>query len=121
MNNSINNKDKLLEKYNENKKITPEVLKILINENYNDLYISSSLIKLLIKKNKMVLLKNIFDNLKIYDNDFIKWLLLLYKNKSSISTEKLNQEISEDKYKIIIDYEKGYDIFYKLRHKNWKT
>ena len=63
------------------KKLTPRVLEILINKNHNDLYISSSLIKLLIEKNEMVLLKIIFDNLKIYDNDFIKWLLFLYKNK----------------------------------------
>jgi len=60
------------------KKLTPRVLEILINKNHNDLYISSSLIKLLIEKNEMVLLKIIF---KIYDNDFIKWLLFLYKNK----------------------------------------
>jgi len=45
------------------------------------IYIFSSLIKMLIEKNEMELLKIIFDNLKFYDNDLIKWLLILYKNK----------------------------------------
>jgi len=45
------------------------------------IYIFSSLIKMLIEKNEMELLKIISDNLKFYDNDLIKWLLILYKNK----------------------------------------
>ncbi|KAG4099166.1 hypothetical protein H8356DRAFT_360223 [Neocallimastix lanati (nom. inval.)] len=94
MNNSKNKKDILLETYNENK-LTPEILENLINDNHHDLYISSSLMELLIKENEMVLLKIIFDNLKLYDNDFIKWLLLLYKNKAFISPNNLNQEISK--------------------------
>jgi len=71
MTNSINKKDELLEKYNEGF-LTSEYLKNYINCHHHDLYISSSLIKLLIKENKMELLKIIFDNLKFYDNDIIK-------------------------------------------------
>ena len=71
MTNSINKKDELLEKYNEGF-LTSEYLKNYINCHHYDLYISSSLIKLLIKENKMELLKIIFDNLKFYDNDIIK-------------------------------------------------
>ena len=110
MNNSINRKDILLEIYNK-KKLTSEVLESLINNNHNDLYISSSLIKLLIKENEMEILKIVFDNLKFYDNGFIKWLLFLYKNKAFTSTKNINQEISKDKYKIMIEYEKV-DNFY---------
>jgi hypothetical protein len=44
------------------------------------------------------------------------------KIKSSISTEKLNQEISEDKYKIIINYVKKHILFnrdtYKIENMN---
>ena len=71
MKNSIRKKDKILEIYNK-RNLTPERLKRLINDNHNDLYISSSLIKLLIKENEMELLKIIFDNSKFYDNEFIK-------------------------------------------------
>ena len=116
MNNSINKKDILLEIYNENE-LKPEKLKSLINDNHYDLYISSSLIKLLIKENEMELLKIIFDNLNLYDNEFIKWLLLLYKNTTFISTKNLNHEISKDKYKIIIDYEKKNNFYYRLRYR----
>ncbi|KAG4099164.1 hypothetical protein H8356DRAFT_1329964 [Neocallimastix lanati (nom. inval.)] len=77
------------ETYNKSK-LTPEILENLINDNHHDLYISSSLIKLLLKVNEMELLKIIFDNSKIYNNDFIKWLLLLYMNKAFISIKELN-------------------------------
>jgi len=50
MNNSINKIDILLEIYNEIQ-LNPEKLKSLINDNHYDLYISSPLIILLIKKN----------------------------------------------------------------------
>jgi len=107
MTNSINKKDVLLEIYNK-RKLTSGILKSLIHNNHHDLYISSSLIKLLIEEEKKELLKIIFDNLKIYDNDFIKWLLFLYKYRIFISTKNLNQEISKNKYKIIKNYENGY-------------
>jgi len=54
MNNSINKKDILLEKYRENK-FASERLKSLMNDNHHDLYTSSSLIKLLIKEKKIVI------------------------------------------------------------------
>ena len=57
----------------------------------------------------MELLKIIFDNSKFYDDDFIKHLIYQYKYKTLISTKELNQEISKDKYKIIIDYEKWHN------------
>ncbi|KAG4092683.1 ankyrin repeat-containing domain protein [Neocallimastix lanati (nom. inval.)] len=119
MNNNINNIDILLKTYNE-KKLTPKILENLINNNHHDLYISSSLIKLLIKENEIELLNIIFDNLKFYDNDFIKWLLLLYKNKNYISPNNLNQKISKKEYKIIIDHKKENMnknlIYYLIEH-----
>jgi len=116
MKNSIREKDKIFEIYNE-KKLTPERLKSLINDNHNDLYISSSLIKLLIKENEAELLKIIFDNSKFYDNDFIKHLIYLYKYKTLISTKELNQEISKDKYKILIYYKSSVNFFNSFRHR----
>jgi len=51
-------------------------------------------------------LKNIFDISKFYNNEFIKWLLHLYKNKTFISLKDLNKVISKDEYKIILIIEK---------------
>jgi len=65
----------------------------------------------------MELLKIIFDNSKFYDNDFIKHLIYLYKYKTLISTKELNQEISKDKYKILIDYKSSVIFFNSLRHR----
>ena len=109
----IREKDKILEEYNE-KKLTPERLKSLINDNH---HVSSSLIKSLIKENEMELLKIIFDNSKFYDDDFIKQLIYQYKYKTLISTKELNQEISKDKYKIIIDYEDNFNFYFSFRHR----
>ena len=49
-------------------------------------------------------LKNFFNNSKFYDNEFIKWILLLYKNKTFISIADLDKEISKDEYKIVLIY-----------------
>ncbi|KAG4086940.1 hypothetical protein H8356DRAFT_1336546 [Neocallimastix lanati (nom. inval.)] len=51
-------------------------------------------------------LKNIFNNSKFYDNEFIK-CLLLYKNKTPI--KNLNYEISKDKYKIVLDFQRRFN------------
>ena len=84
-------------------------LKTIKNNQENDKYISSSEIKEIISNTKdtnMKKLKNIFNISKFYDNEFIKWILLLYKNKSFISIMDLNKEIFKYKYKIILDYKK---------------
>jgi len=44
----------------------------------------------------------VFGHLKFYDNDFILHLLFYYKYKTAISTMDLNQQISNEKYKISI-------------------
>ncbi|KAG4092692.1 ankyrin repeat-containing domain protein [Neocallimastix lanati (nom. inval.)] len=112
MNHNTNKKDIILEIYNENG-LTPRKLKSLINDRSQDSYISSSLLKILIKNNKIELLKIIFDKLKFYDNEFIKWLLFLYKNKTFISTMDLKQEISKDRYKIGINHGREDDLYHK--------
>jgi len=43
---------------------------------------------------------------------FIKWIHLLYENKTFTSIMDLNKVISKDEYKIIISYEK--DLFFLL-------
>jgi len=88
-------------------------LKTITNNQENDKYISSSEIKEIISNTKdtnMKKLKNIFNISKFYDNKVIKWILLLYKNKSFISIMDLNEEISKDEYKIILDLKRWYDF-----------
>ncbi|KAG4086941.1 ankyrin [Neocallimastix lanati (nom. inval.)] len=75
------------------------------------MYITSSEIKELIKNSNFEELKNIFNVSKFYNDEFIKCLLILYKNKTPI--KNLNYEISKDKYKILLDIKKGY--FFSLR------
>jgi len=61
--------------------LTPNRLDFIMKNCSDILYISSSLLKILIKKNEIQLLRIIFDNSKFYDNDFIKHLLYQYKYK----------------------------------------
>ena len=92
--NNTNKRDIVLEAYNKNRlKINNS--EVIIELNINDLYISSSLIKKLINDNKFEVLDIIFNNLKFYDNEFIKWLFYQYKSKISISPKK-----SKSKYLI---------------------
>jgi len=92
--NNTNKRDIVLEAYNKNRlKINKS--EVIIKLNINDLYISSSLIKKLINDNKFEVLDIIFNNLKFYDNEFIKWLFYQYKSKISISPKK-----SKSKYLI---------------------
>ncbi|KAG4103237.1 ankyrin repeat-containing domain protein [Neocallimastix lanati (nom. inval.)] len=86
-------------------------LKTVTNNQENDLYITSSEIKKLIKNSNLEELKNIFDNSKFYDNEFIKCLLFLYKNKTLV--KNLNYEISKDKCRIILNYDKENNIYNK--------
>ena len=76
------------------------------NNQKNDKFISSSEIKKLIKNSNIVELKHIFDISKFFDNEFIKWLLFLHKNKTFISIMDLNKIISKDEFKIKLNYEK---------------
>ncbi|KAG4082317.1 hypothetical protein H8356DRAFT_970012, partial [Neocallimastix lanati (nom. inval.)] len=71
--------------------LTPNRLNFIIKKNCSDnLYLSSSLLKELIKYNETQLLRIIFDDSKFNDNEFIKMLLNHYKNKRSTSVTKLN-------------------------------
>ncbi|KAG4098343.1 hypothetical protein H8356DRAFT_939282, partial [Neocallimastix lanati (nom. inval.)] len=97
--NNKTGRDIVLEIYNKSL-LTPERLNFII-ENCNEyLYISSSLIKSLIKADEKELLKIIFSKFIIYDNEFIKWLLYQYKNKKPLSVEHLNEKVSNEKYNI---------------------
>jgi len=101
-NNIKNKKDVIFELYNKNL-LTIERLQNKM-KNYE---ITSKLIKILIKDKKVNLLDVIFSNLSFYDNDFILQLLFFYKNKISISTSDLIQQISNEKFKILTGY--GYN------------
>jgi len=99
--------DIISEKYNDNGCMS-KILKTITNNQKNDSYITSSKIKELIKNSKLKKLKNIFNKSKIYDKEFIKCLLFLYKNKTPI--KNLNYEISKDKYKIILNFKRKNDF-----------
>jgi len=108
MNKSLKKRDKKSEEDNDNGH-TSKKLKTVTNNQKNGLYVTSSEIKELIKNSNMKELKNIFDISKFYDNELIKWLLHLYKNKTFISIVDLDKEISKDEYKILFIFKKdGY-------------
>ncbi|KAG4103916.1 ankyrin repeat-containing domain protein [Neocallimastix lanati (nom. inval.)] len=99
--NNTNKRDIVLEAYNKNRlKINKS--EVIIKLNINDLYISSSLIKKLINDNKFEVLDIIFNNLKFYDNEFIKWLF--YQYKRLISTISYLNNTIENKNKHLTQY-----------------
>jgi len=102
--NKNNKNDIIFEIYN-NKLLTSKRLKFLMNYCIKYFNISSNLIKKLMKDEEVNLLDIIFSNLKFFDNDFILQLLFYYKNKPTISTSALNQQISNEKFKISIIFE----------------
>jgi len=98
--------DVIFELYN-NKLLTSERLQFLMNKCSKYFNISSSnLIKTLIKDENIFLFDIIFSYLKFYDNEFIIQLLFYYKNETTISTLNLNQQISNEKYSINIEYKR---------------
>ena len=100
--------DVIFELYN-NKLLTSERLQFLMNEFLKYFNISSNLIKTLIKDENVSLLDIIFSHLKFYNNEFILQLLLYYKNNATISIPNLIQQISNEKYKISIDFNYSYN------------
>ena len=83
MNKSLKKRDKKSEEDNDNGH-TSKKLKTVTNNQKNGLYVTSSEIKELIKNSNFEELKNIFYISKFYDNEFIKYLLLQYKNKTHV-------------------------------------
>jgi len=102
MNNRVKKRDVKSKEYNDNG-CTSKRLKIETYNRENDIYISSSEINKLIKNSNIDELKNIFYISKFYDNEFIKWLLLLHKSKTFIFIMDLNKVISKEKYKLILN------------------
>jgi len=91
------NKDFVLEIY-DNALLTSGRLQFVLENCSKFLKISLILIRRLLKENNFELLDIIFNYIKFFGTDFILDLLNRYKNKISISTSVLNQQI--DKYKI---------------------
>jgi len=100
-NDKNNTNDIIFELYN-NKLLTTERLQFIMKNCSKYFEISSNLIKKLIKDEKVDLLDIIFSHLYFYDNAFILQLLLYYKNKTKISVSELNQQLSNEKFKIPI-------------------
>jgi len=63
--------------------------------------ISSKLIKKLIRDRNVHLLD--INHFKFYDNDFILQLLMVFKNKTTMSTSDFNQQVLNEKFKILIN------------------
>ena len=115
MNNSLKKRDNKSEEDNDNE-LTSKKLKTGTNNQENGLYVTSSEIKKLIKSSNMEKLKNFFNTSKFYDNEFIKWLLHLYKNKTFISIVDLDKEISKDEYKILFIFVDDYYYYTKGKY-----
>jgi len=90
-------KDFILEIY-DNALLISERLRFILENCSKCVKISVTLIKKLLKDNNIELLDIVFNSIKFFNTDFILNLLNHYKNKISISTSKLNQQI--EKYKI---------------------
>jgi len=100
---NINNeKDIIFELYN-NKLLTSERLQFIMKYCNKYFNISSTLIKRLMKDKNVSLLDIIFSYFKFYDSGYILQLLFYYKNKTIISTSDLNQQISNENFKISIN------------------
>ena len=100
--NKSNKNDIIIEMYN-NKLLNSERLQFLIKYCTDYFKVPSKLIKKLIKDENVDLLDIIYNNLKFFDNEFILQLLIYYKNKKVISTSELNQQISNEKYRILVN------------------
>jgi len=108
MNNHEKKKNIKSEEYNDNWN-TSKRLKTLTTNQENDIYIYYFFWnKRINKKFKYNEIKNFFNISKFYDNEFIKLLLFLYKNKTP--TKNLNYEISKEKYIIILNWDKWDDF-----------
>ena len=84
--------------------LSSERLQFIIKHSYKNFNISSNLVKKLMEEDENVyLLDDIFTNLKFYDNDFILRMLIYYKNKKAISVAVLNQQISNEKFRILVN------------------
>ena len=108
-----------------NDKLTVKRLKFILEKCMNYLYISNSLIKSLIKNNDVELLKIIFNSINFFDNDFIKIILLYYKNKTPIAKSDFIQQIkkykvmiNEDAFKNFYNYDCGVFLFCACKNKN---
>jgi len=100
--NKSNKNDIIIEMYN-NKLLNSERLQFIIKYCTDYFKVPSKLIKKLIKDENVDLLDIIYNNLKFFDNEFILQLLIYYKNKKVISTSELNQQISNEKYRILVN------------------
>jgi len=78
-------KGDIMLKIYKNNLLTVRRLIFILKKYMNYLYISTSLIKRLIKNNDVELLKIIFNSINFFDNDFIKIMLFYYKNKTPIA------------------------------------
>ena len=105
VNNNIKNKnnkiDIILELYKRNF-LNSRRIKFIIEKCTNYMNISSYVIKILMQKNEVNILDIIFENFKIYDNDFILKLLFYYKNKTAVSVSCLNEQISNKFFNISV-------------------
>ena len=105
----INDKnDIILDMYN-NKLLTSERLQFITKKCTKYLNVSSNLIKKLIKDEKIIFLDIIFSNLNFCSNETILRLLFYYRNKTVISTSCLNQQISNENFKISVNFDYSFN------------
>jgi len=90
--------------------LTIERFQFIVEKCTKYLNISSNFIKTLFRNKHAILLDIFFSNLKFYDNDFILQFLFYYKYKITISTFDLNQQISNEKFKISISTKYSYNV-----------
>jgi len=92
-----NIEDIVLELYNKNL-LTSERLQFIAENCTKYLNLSNSLIKRLLKDDKILLSDIVFSHIKIYDDEIIKTFLFHYSYKNAMSNSQLTELISNEKY-----------------------
>jgi len=101
---NINDKNDIIFEIYKSELLNSERLQFIMKYCTKYFSISSDLIKKLFKDKKVNLLDIIFSYLKFYDDDFIIQLIFYNKNKRAVSNLNLNQQISNEKFKISLKY-----------------
>jgi len=100
-NNCIDDDNDIIFELYKNNLLTSKRLKFIMEDCNNYLKISSNLIKRLIKDCRIPLLDIIFNILNFFDSNFILQLLIHYQQRKALSISDLNQQISNEKFKIL--------------------
>ncbi|KAL6591265.1 hypothetical protein U3516DRAFT_854805 [Neocallimastix sp. 'constans'] len=95
----INRGGDIFTRFYNNKQLNNKILKYLLNSNFR---ITCTIINKLLLDNQLDLLKNIF-RYSIFNDPFILKLISISKNRTALSDQQINDIITQEKKKIILN------------------